>query len=67
VWVPFLRSPRLVDHQHRVRVAQVLDQHGAHVVAHGVGVPHCPGQQVLHPIGAGVAGVLGDRPAVLSG
>jgi hypothetical protein len=30
--LPFLRSPRLVDHQHRARVTQVLDQQGAHVV-----------------------------------
>jgi hypothetical protein len=27
-------------------------------------VPDGPGEQVLHPVGAGVAGVLGNRPAV---
>jgi hypothetical protein len=55
----------LVNHQHRVRVSQVLDQQGAHVVAHGVVVPHRPAQEVLQAVGGGLAGVLGDRPAVL--
>jgi len=57
----------LVDHQDRLGVAEVLDYQGAHVVADRVVVPHSPGQQVLHPVGVGVAGVLGDRPAVLAG
>jgi hypothetical protein len=61
-----LEIPRLVDHQHGLRVAQVLDHPGAEVVADAVVVPHRPGQQVLHPVGSGVAGVLGDRPAVLA-
>jgi hypothetical protein len=47
-------------------VAKVLDHIAAEVVAHLVVVPHRPSQQVLHAVGAGVAGVLGDRPAVLS-
>jgi hypothetical protein len=57
----------LVHHQHPVRVAQVLDQVGADVVTHPVVVPHRPGQQVLHPIRGGIPGVLGQRPAVLTG
>ena len=44
----------------------MLHDIGAHVVADPVVVPHRPTQQVLHPIGAGIAGVLGDRPAVLT-
>ena len=56
----------LVDDQHRLGIAEVLDQVGAHVIADPVVVPHRPAQQVLHPIRAGVAGVLGDRPAVLA-
>ncbi len=35
------------------------------VVADAVGVPAGPGQQVLHAVWIGVAGVLGDGPAVL--
>jgi hypothetical protein len=62
-----LEVPSLVDDQYRRLVAQVLDQQGAHVIAHGVGVPHCPGQEMLHPIRGGVPGVLGDGPAVLAG
>jgi hypothetical protein len=61
-----LQVSRLVDDQHRGVLAQVLDHIVAHVVADPVVVPDCPGQQVLYPVGAGVAGVLGDRPAVLS-
>jgi hypothetical protein len=56
----------LVHHQHRLVLAQVLDHVVAEVVADLVVVPHRPGEQVLHPVGVGVAGVLGERPAVLA-
>jgi hypothetical protein len=45
----------------------VLHHVGTHVIADRVVVPYRPGKQVLHPIRVGVAGVLGDRPAVLAG
>jgi hypothetical protein len=45
----------------------VLDQVVADVVADGVLVPDRPGQQVLQAVRAVLAGVLGDRPAVLAG
>jgi hypothetical protein len=61
-----LQIIRLVDGQHRLRVAEMLDEVGAHVVADRVLVPDGPGEQVLHPVRALVAGVLGDRPAVLA-
>jgi hypothetical protein len=44
----------------------VLDEVGADIIAEGVFVPDRPGEQVLHPIRGGIAGVLGDRPAVLA-
>jgi hypothetical protein len=44
----------------------MLDDIGAHLIADRVFVPHRPGEQVLHPVRAGVAGVLRDRPAVLT-
>ena len=56
----------LVHHQHRLGVAQVLSDVVANVIAHLVVVPHRPAKQVLHPIRAGIAGVLSDRPAVLA-
>jgi hypothetical protein len=62
-----LEIPGLVDHQHRGRVSQVLQQVVADVVADPVVVPDRPGQQVLHAVRGGLAGVLGDRPAVLTG
>ena len=43
----------------------MLDHMVAGVIADHVVVPHRPGQQVLHPIGAGIPSVLGDRPTVL--
>jgi hypothetical protein len=61
-----LEIPSLVDDQHRLGIAQVLDHIGAHVVADRVLIPHRPSEQVLHPIRADVAGVLSDRPAVLA-
>jgi hypothetical protein len=66
VWVPFFEIAGLVDDQHRLGVAKALDQVGAEVVADAVVVPHRPAEQMLHPIRAGVADVLGDRPAVLA-
>jgi hypothetical protein len=38
----------------------------AQVITYTVGVPHRTSQQVLHAIGAGLPGVLGDRPAILA-
>jgi hypothetical protein len=57
----------LVDDQHRLRVAEVLDHIVTDVVADRVFIPHRSGEQVLHAVRVGVAGVLGDRPAVLAG
>ena len=62
-----LQIAGLVNHQHRGGVAEVLDEVGAHVIADRVLIPHRPREQVLHPIRAGIPGVLGDRPAVLAG
>ena len=45
----------------------MLDHPAADVVADRGFVPDRPGQQVLHPIGGRVAGVFGQRPAVLAG
>jgi hypothetical protein len=56
----------LVDHQHRTRVTEVVDQVVPDVVADGVLVPDRSSQQVLQAVRRGLAGVLGDRPAVLS-
>src|SRR5512132_4246671 len=66
VVVPFFRSPGLVDDQHRLEVAQVFGDIVADVITDRVVVPHRSAKQVLHPVRAGVAGVLSDRPAVLA-
>jgi len=64
--VCLLEIASLIDDQHRLVLAQVLDEVGAHVIADCVLIPHRSAEQVLHPVGAGVVGVLGDRPAVLA-
>jgi hypothetical protein len=48
-----------VHHQHRARVAQVLDHLGARVVADQLRVPVGGGQQPLHPVGVGSPARLG--------
>jgi hypothetical protein len=45
-----LEVPGLVNHQHSIRVAQVLDHIPAKVIADQVGIPDRPGQQVLQRI-----------------
>jgi hypothetical protein len=61
-----LQEARLVQHQHRIRVAQVLDDVGAQVVADRVGVPAHAREEVLHAVRRRVAGGLGQLPAVLA-
>ena len=60
-----LQEPGLVDHQHRIVVAEVLHDVVAQVVADRVGVPVGVVEQPLHRIRGGVPGLLGQRPAVL--
>lgn len=35
------------------------------IVADGVGIPDGPAEEVLHPIGGGIAGQFGELPAIL--
>lgn len=61
-----LDVPGLVDHQDPVGVAECADHVVAQVIAHPIGVPARPGQEVLHAVRVRLAGVLGDSPAVLA-
>jgi hypothetical protein len=61
-----LEEAGLIHHQHPTRVAQVLDHIVAQVVADLVSVPAGMVEQPLHPIRSGVAGLLGQLPAVLA-
>jgi hypothetical protein len=63
----FLHIAGLVNDQHPVRLAQVPGDEPAQVSGDTVGVPPGPVEQVLHPLLAGLAGVLGDAPAGLAG
>jgi hypothetical protein len=64
--VTLLDEAGLIHHQHRVRVAQVLDDIVAQVVADPVGVPPGAVEQPLHAVGDQLAGLLGQPPAVLA-
>jgi hypothetical protein len=57
----------LIDDQNRTRVARVLGDVVAQVVPDSVLIPDRLRQQPLHPAWVGLAGVLGDRPAVPAG
>lgn len=61
-----LQVTGLVDHQHRVRVGERLDDVAPQHVARLVDVPLHPGQQMLQRVRAGVTPGFGDRPAVLT-
>ncbi len=61
-----LQIAGFVHDQHRIRLSQVLHHEAAEIVPHSIGIPHCPVQQLLHPARLGVAGLLGQGPAVLA-
>jgi hypothetical protein len=61
-----LHEAGLVQHQHRVRVAEVLDHVGPQVVADRLGFPAHPAQEVLHPVRRAVARGFRQLPAVLA-
>src|SRR5262249_52372752 len=61
-----LENARLVDDQHRPRIAQVLQHLPTQVVAHRVRVPLGAGQQALHAVGPRLARMLGELPPVLA-
>jgi hypothetical protein len=61
-----LQEAGVVDDQHTIRVAEVLDHVVAHLVADGVDVPVGPPQQPLHPVRRQVTGLLRQGPAVLT-
>ena len=57
---------RLVDHQYRLVVVQVVHHVVTHIVADPVGVPLGPPQQMLHAVRGTLPGPFGDGPAVLA-
>jgi hypothetical protein len=61
-----LHEAGLVQHQHGLRVAEVLDHVRPQVVPDRVRLPPHPAQEVLHPVGCRVARGLGELPAVLA-
>jgi hypothetical protein len=62
----FLQIAGLVRDQHRIGIAEMLDNVIAQVITQPVGVNSGPVQQVLHPVRACISGVFCDRPAVLT-
>ena len=64
--VALLDEPGLVEDQHPVVLAEVLEDVSAHVVAHPAGFPLGTAEQVLEPVGRAVTGLLGELPGVLT-
>ena len=52
----------VIQHQHRIGIAELIDHIAAHVVTHQVGVPHRLTQQPLHPMRRDVSGLLRQLP-----
>jgi hypothetical protein len=63
---PLLEEARLIDHQDRGRIGQVLAHIRHQIVAHGVHVPARGVQEALHPVGGRLACFLGQLPAILA-
>jgi hypothetical protein len=61
-----LEEGSLINHEHVGGIAQLLHDVGPQIVAHRVHVPVGHSQQPLHAIGSGLAGLLGQLPAVLA-
>jgi hypothetical protein len=64
--MPLLQVAGLIHHQHRVLVAQMLDDKAADVITYCIGIPFGPRQQVLQSVGGRIPGMLSERPAVLA-
>jgi len=58
---------RLIHHQRRLPVPEMLYHIGPQVIPGTVGIPGRPRQQVLHPARVVIARVLGNGPAILAG
>ena len=61
-----LQKSGLIEHQHGLLIAEVLDDVGAQIIAHEIGVPAHAGKKVLYAVGRAVAGRFGQLPAVLA-
>src|SRR4029077_197847 len=58
--------PGFVNHEDGPGVTERVDDILTQIISNPVGVPLRPRQQVLQPVGAGVATGFGDRPAILA-
>jgi hypothetical protein len=57
------QKARLIEHQHRLRVPQMLPDVGAQLTTHRLRVPEGPAPQVLNRSGGGVAAACRPLPA----
>ncbi len=61
----FLEEPGLIDNEHAVRCAKVLDDIRAQVISHRVGIPVASAQHPLDAARSALSQLLGQLPAVL--
>jgi predicted nucleic acid-binding protein len=62
---PLLEEAGLVDDQHAVRIAELIDHVRSEIIAYGVRIPPRGVQQTLDSLRTGLAEVLGQLPPVL--
>src|SRR5215471_6247586 len=64
--LPCFETPGLIEDQHRLRIADVLDQRGTQRIPDGLGVPPGTPQHMLHTIRCGIAVDFGQLPAIFA-
>lgn len=64
--VALLQETRSVDYQHRIFIAQVLDNILSEVIPHQVGVPQRVVEQALYAIWVALSCLFSQLPAILA-
>src|SRR6185295_17210288 len=64
--LPFFEKPGLIEDQHRLRIAALLDQIGTQLIPDGLGIPYGTPQQMLHTIGRRIAVDFRQLPAIFA-
>src|SRR5215831_9851769 len=64
--LPFFEKSRLIQDQHRLRIAYRLDQIGTHIIADSLCIPPCPPQLMLKTIWRRIPIDVRPLPAVFA-
>ena len=64
--IAFLEKAGLIEHQHGLRVTEMLNRIGPQVIAHRISIPVHAREKILHAVWCGVTGRFRQVPAVLA-